>query len=440
MSTRVAQLVRNPETGVGVPSQTVDVETVAGATVDSGTTDADGLVTFTVGDVGDPGPILITFDDGSGNTKVRSGEVIGQVGGFLWVDAINDAFRAFGEGRIIAGDGNELACTANGANMNIAVETGSAILKDGYVYVREASGNVTIGAADGSNPRIDRIILRIKRESQSDRGTVTLAVLAGTPAGSPSAPALTQSSTTWETSLAQVLVDAGATAIAVGKVTSERAFTLTPPASMATGDIFYVDANKKLARLAVGTNGHLLSLSSGLPAWVAPSSSGISGITVQEGDVTLDADVTTLDLDAADFVLTESPENEANIRLATHEITRMFFDDTTNDNSSSVTYETQVSGSITIPSVGTWTIEAAGFGRIASSDGGNVDVRISVDGTTTSTIRSGTAIGADPVQIRGSKSGLTSGSKTVTLAYRAVGGNTAYMSNGLLIVNAYRTA
>jgi hypothetical protein len=440
MTTRIAIPVRDPATGAGVAAQTVTVKKVTDdSTVDDVATNADGIAIFSVGDIGNPGPIYTEFNDGS-NDKIKTGEVIGQVGGFLWVDAINDAFKALGEGRVVAGAANELACTENGANMLISVETGAAILKDGYVYVRETAGNVTITAADATNPRIDRIVLRLKRESETDRGTVTLVVLAGTPAGSPAAPALTQSSTTWETSLAQVLVDAGVTAIAVGKVTLEREFTLTPPASMASGDIFYVNAVGKLTRLAKSTNGYLLSLSSGLPAWVAPSSSGISGITVQEGDVTLDADVTTLDLDAGDFVLTESPENEANIRLATHEINRKFFDDTLNDNSSSVSYETQVSGSIVIPSTGTWSIEAVGMARIATSDGGNVQVRVTVDGDSVTSTRSGPAVGGQPISVLSGKSGLTAGSKTITLSYRAVAGNTAYMSNGILLVTAYRTA
>ena len=440
MSKRIEQIVRDPVTGDGVNAVTVTIKKVSDdSTVDDVATNSSGIATFSPDDIGNPGPVYAEFTDGT-NVKRRSGEVIGQVGGFLWVDAINDVFKAIGEDRVVTGALNELACAANGADMNIAVATGVALLKDGFGYVHETASNLTISASDGTHPRIDRIILRLKRESESDRGTVTLMVLAGTPAGSPAATALTQSSSTWEISLAQVLVDAGVTTIAVGKVTDERAFTLTPPASLATGDIFYVNASKKLTRLAAGTNGYLLSLSSGIPAWVAPSSSGISGITVQEGDTTLDADVTTLDFDAGDFVLTESPENEANIRLANPEITRMFFDDTLNDNSSSVTFETQVSGTITIPSTGTWTIEAAGFGRIATSDGGNVWVRMTVDGTTADTSRSGPTIGASPIQILGTKSGLTSGSKTITLSYRGVGGNTAYFSNGLIVATAYRTA
>jgi hypothetical protein len=37
--------------------------------------------------------------------------------------------------------------------------------------------------------------------------------------------------------------------------------------SLAAGDILYIDANKKLSRLAAGTNGNALVLSSGLPSW-----------------------------------------------------------------------------------------------------------------------------------------------------------------------------
>ncbi len=43
---------------------------------------------------------------------------------------------------------------------------------------------------------------------------------------------------------------------------------------------------------------------------------GSSGITVAEGGSALDTDITTLDFDASDFNLTESPENEVNIALA----------------------------------------------------------------------------------------------------------------------------
>lgn len=41
----------------------------------------------------------------------------------------------------------------------------------------------------------------------------------------------------------------------------------------ATGDIIYASATNTLSKLAVGTNGYILTLSGGIPAWVAPPSS-----------------------------------------------------------------------------------------------------------------------------------------------------------------------
>ena len=47
--------------------------------------------------------------------------------------------------------------------------------------------------------------------------------------------------------------------------------------------------------------------------WAAPSASG--SITVQEGDVTVDAAVTVVDFDSSDFNITSSPAGEANVAL-----------------------------------------------------------------------------------------------------------------------------
>ena len=435
MSKRIEQIVRDPVTGDGVNAVTVTIKKVSDdSTVDDVATNSSGVATFSPDDIGNPGPVYAEFTDGT-NVKRRSGEVIGQVGGFLWVDAINDAFLAFGESRVVTGALNELVCAANGANMNISIDTGVAILKDGFVYVRESSGNLTIGAADGSNPRIDRIILRLTRESQSTRGTVVLAVLAGTAAGSPAAPALTQTSTTWEMSLAQVRVDTGVTSIAVGKVTDERAFTLTPPSGLEVGDMLYINSSNKLARLDAGTSGQILQLSAGVPGWASQST---FGITVQEGDSSLDTDISTLDFDGADFALTESPENEANIKLHTHQVTKTAFDDTLRSTSSTVTYTDQVTVDIVLPTPGSWTIEAVGMARMAS-DGGMVDVRLSIDGSTALTTRSAPATGADPIMIRHEKTTpMSTSPKTVTMAFKSDTSGTVYMSNATLIVIATR--
>lgn len=393
MTTRITQIVRDPATGAGVASKTVTVKKVAGGSVGSKTTDAAGRASFTPDDIGDPGPIYAEFDDGSGNTKRHSGEVIGQVGGFLWVDAINDAIAALGSGVVIPEAGDELGCEANGSNMNISVKTGAIVLKDGYVYLRETAGNVAVSASDPTNPRIDRIVLRLTREGQTQQGVVTVVVLKGTPASSPAAPALTQNATTWESSLCTIMVDAGVTAIASNKVTDERRWTLTPPDGLAPGDLLYMGTGGKLARLPKSTDGYQLVLASGSPAWQA----------------------------------------------ASQEITRTAYDDTLRNTADRTNWTDQVTLSMTLPLPGTWTIEAVAMARIATDSGGAGEFRVSVDGANTTTIRTGPSSGAAPVTVRGSKSGNTTSPKTIVFRFRSNLGDTIYVSNAVLIAVAYRS-
>lgn len=65
--------------------------------------------------------------------------------------------------------------------------------------------------------------------------------------------------------------------------------------SDATGDIFYRNSSGYLTRLPAGTNGHVLTLASGIPSWAAPSGGGtwgsITGTLSSQTDLqtTLDA-------------------------------------------------------------------------------------------------------------------------------------------------------
>jgi len=114
---------------------------------------------------------------------------------------------------------SELAVSASSpAGMSVSLATGWAWLQ-GYWYQNDAALALAIGAANPTLPRIDRIILRL--DVLSGR-TIAAVVLAGTPAASPAAPALTQTTDTWEISLAQVAVAAGATSIVAGNITDER--------------------------------------------------------------------------------------------------------------------------------------------------------------------------------------------------------------------------
>ena len=96
-------------------------------------------------------------------------------------------------------------------------EPGSAFL-EGYMYNNTEDILLTHSAADATNPRIDRVVLRLDRGVNSRY--IKAFVKAGTPATSPVPPTLQRDDIIYEVSLAQVRVNAGATTIA--SVTDER--------------------------------------------------------------------------------------------------------------------------------------------------------------------------------------------------------------------------
>jgi hypothetical protein len=104
-----------------------------------------------------------------------------------------------------------------GTGLAVSVAAGSAWI-NGYRYENTDALNLSLTTANGSNPRIDRIVVRLSMISRS----ILLAVIAGTPAASPSAPALTRTSDVYELSIADVLVPAAATSIAANNITDNR--------------------------------------------------------------------------------------------------------------------------------------------------------------------------------------------------------------------------
>lgn len=137
-------------------------------------------------------------------------------GAEAWSEVINGLI---GTG-VVPTIGSELAVTqSNPAALSVDVGLGVAFV-DGYFFeVYSAAETLALAAADPTNPRIDRIIVR---RSLTNR-TATLAVLAGVAAAVPAAPALTQDPAgTYEISLAQIAVAAGATSITDANITDER--------------------------------------------------------------------------------------------------------------------------------------------------------------------------------------------------------------------------
>lgn len=117
---------------------------------------------------------------------------------------------------VAAGRLNCLAGTVSGAN-TVAINTGYAVV-DGKFFYNSASQDVNIPSADGGNTRIDRIVLRADWANFN----VSVTRIAGTQStGTPSAPAITQTSgTTYDIMLYQALVDSAGTVT----ITDERVY------------------------------------------------------------------------------------------------------------------------------------------------------------------------------------------------------------------------
>lgn len=111
---------------------------------------------------------------------------------------------------------------ADSTGMQVKVKAGQALIGG---FDAEMSTTQTLALdSSGSSPRIDRVVLRLDR---TDPSTIYLDVLTGTPASSPSVPALTNTSTITEIGLAQVRVDALVSTITPAKITDERTYVAT---------------------------------------------------------------------------------------------------------------------------------------------------------------------------------------------------------------------
>lgn len=104
-----------------------------------------------------------------------------------------------------------------GTGLKTIIETGSAFL-EGYMYQNTENIILSHDAADATNPRIDRIVLRLDR-NVSVRA-INAFVKKGTPASNPVPPSLQRDDFIYEVSLAQVRINAGSTSIT--SVTDER--------------------------------------------------------------------------------------------------------------------------------------------------------------------------------------------------------------------------
>lgn len=143
----------------------------------------------------------------------------------------------------------DLQVTANSpVGMSVRVAAGWAAIvgttqanMGTYVAYNDAQATLTVTTADPTNPRIDRVVVVVNDSYYTgSTNNVEFQVLAGTPAGSPSAPATPANAI----SLATIAVAAGALSITSGNITDTRVLTTT---NLPTGDITAVTAGTGLS-------------------------------------------------------------------------------------------------------------------------------------------------------------------------------------------------
>lgn len=236
-----------------------------------------------------------------------------------WARNINEGIKQ--------GNGGELEVTAAGTGMTVDVAAGQMLIR-GHYYSSTASESLAITAADATNPRIDSVVV----ELDPTANTVLLKVLAGTPAGSPVAPTLTQTDAgIYQIRLANIQVDAATLAIESGDVTDLRTYmfagigkwtTATRPENpvqyqttgynttinahefwngtawenindntnailkstvTTAGDLIVADGDSSVTRLGIGTSGQVLSSDGTTAIWETLDTA--DSIITTEGDL-----------------------------------------------------------------------------------------------------------------------------------------------------------
>jgi len=157
---------------------------------------------------------------------------------------------------------NDLVVTQSGVpGMSVSIAAGwAAILgtltgtQGVYIAYNDAAVSGTITAADPTNPRIDRVCLTVSDSAYTGSiNTVAVNVVAGTPAGSPVAPATPANSI----SLATVAVAAAATQILNANITDTRVRTQIDEVVLGTSNNALVPVR---IQLSAGQTGNALQI------------------------------------------------------------------------------------------------------------------------------------------------------------------------------------
>lgn len=149
--------------------------------------------------------------------------------------------------------------------MTVSIAAGWAVIVGDYTsnmgaysVFNDAAVAGTITAADPTNPRIDRVCLTINDAAYTGAtNNVVVSVVAGTPAGSPVAPATPTNSI----SLATVAVGAGVTTIVTANITDTRVRTKIDEVVLGTSSATLVPVRIQLAASQSGNALQILNSS-----------------------------------------------------------------------------------------------------------------------------------------------------------------------------------
>lgn len=120
---------------------------------------------------------------------------------------------------VLAAPTTSLQVTAS-TGMSVSAASGRAMIRCKY-FINTADCVLTAETADDTDPRIDRIVLRMDAQNRN----FDILCRKGTAAASPSAPALIRNGSVFEISLAQIRIPPGATEITQEMILDERGDT-----------------------------------------------------------------------------------------------------------------------------------------------------------------------------------------------------------------------
>lgn len=161
-------------------------------------------------------------------------------------------------------DGQLALAQPSPAALSVDLATGAAFvgLTELRAYRNTLTRTLPIAAADPTNPRNDLVVLELDTSTSPDTRRVTALIVQGTPAASPTDPALTQTEAKYQLAIARVRVNALATSITDANLTDLRAYS--EPANVAPAVTTIKGLFDDLANTFLGTFWHFPDGANGL--------------------------------------------------------------------------------------------------------------------------------------------------------------------------------